>query len=62
MAMSRRDYEAVARVVKNSAATAEGETLDRLETLARALGVEFNSTNAGFSQSKFMQACGFKSE
>ena len=54
--MSRKDYEAVAKEIKEAREnTHDRETLD---ILAHKLGLMFLRDNARFDKSRFLHACG----
>lgn len=63
MAMSRRDYQAVAETIQSELEEArkmnyDGEYVSAIENVAEALTVKFQQTHSGFDRRKFLKAAG----
>ena len=59
MSTSRKDYEAIARLVKEQASVEDTTGAYALREFAIKLACYFAEDNPRFEQSKFMKACGF---
>lgn len=59
MSMSKKDYEAIARVIRVNRryAVASPEAKTVIDDVARDLSVTFGSANERFDREKFLAAC-----
>lgn len=55
--MTRKDYQAIAKILNDSANKAE--SCLPVFDIAESLAIHFKADNARFDKNKFMQACGF---
>lgn len=56
--MSRKDYEALAAIVKNSLHSDGGVDDEQAFQIAYDMADYFESTNPSFNRARFMDACG----
>lgn len=57
MATSKKDFEAIARILKRAANTARGSQGDVVEDISEALADYFRTGNPAFDRERFLQAC-----
>lgn len=59
MSMSRKDYVAIAAIIKERAAAEDETARGAIRDLATALAYDFGRKNPSFDKVRFMKACGF---
>lgn len=57
--MTKKHFEAIARVLNAEQSDKTGEARDALRDVAIRLAAQFNMDNPRFDRDKFLTACGF---